>query len=451
MSTGSDLVALTRRLCQVKTAVVADGNQELFSLIEKELPLERFFFRSGDSFNGWMVPDNWKVIRARIFCEGEEVFDCTQNALGVAYYSKSFTGDLTLEQLKQFVVTNPDLPDAFMFHCMWQYRPWDAQWALSIPYEVFKNWPEGRYRVDLSTEYSASAMIVAHSEVKGESDKTIIFNSHTCHPHMANDGLAGAAIFIRLLQQLSEQKNYYTYRLVLAPEHIGTVFYLRDQPEQEISNMVCGVFQEMPGTSGNVKATSTFNGSQKIDLAFSNVLKHSTCGYEIVPWRKGAGNDETVWEAPGYEVPFVELTRCEDQFAPFPEYHSNLDTADILDEKQMAEMYRVLEELVFILEHDATLHRKFNGLICLSNPEYDLYMERPDPTVVKDLEEDAEKWGHLLDCVFRYMDGSKTILEIAELHDLPFQRLYNYFQRFEEKGLVDLNFSEITRQDPSRC
>ena len=451
MSIGSDLVELTRRLCEVQTAVVADGNSELFRRIEEEIPLRFFSFESGSTFNGWKVPDNWRVKKAKIFCDGEEIFDCAKNALGVGYYSKSFTGELTIDQLKSFLVTNPNLPDAFMFHCMWQYRPWDANWVLSVPYNVCKNWGEGVYRVELSTEYESSEMLVAHAEVRGSSKKTVVFNSHTCHPHMANDGLAGAAVFIRLMQELSTRENHYTYRLVLAPEHIGTVFYLRDLPEEELADLVCGVFQEMPGTAGAVKATSTFLGGQKVDIAFANVLKHSTNAFELVPWRKGAGNDETVWEAPGYEVPFVELTRCEDQFAPFREYHSHLDTADILDECQMEEVYEVLEGMVFILENDATLHRKFNGLICLSNPEYGLYMERPDPTVTKDLDEDAEKWGHLLDCVFRYMDGSKTILEIAELHDLPFPRLLRYFQRFEEKGLLELRFAEINRERPSRC
>ena len=33
-------------------------------------------------------------------------------------------------------------------------------------------------------------------------------------------------------------------------------------------------------------------------------------------WREGAGNDETVWESPGFEIPFVELTRC-GTFKPF--------------------------------------------------------------------------------------------------------------------------------------
>jgi hypothetical protein len=102
------------------------------------------------------------------------------------------------------------------------------------------------------------------------------------------------------------------------------------------------------------------------------------------------------------------------------------------------------------LEGNATIERRFDGLICLSNPSYDLYMERPDPAVEKNFGEDAEKWGHLLDCLFRYFDGSRTILDIALAHDLPFARLRRYLERFEEKGLVRLNFVEIPRVPPIR-
>ena len=117
---------------------------------------------------------------------------------------------------------------------------------------------------------------------------------------------------------------------------------------------------------------------------------------------------------------------------------------------QLDEMLEVLKKVVFALENDATVERCFDGLICLSNPQYDLYMERPDPTITKDLAANAEKWGHLLDCLFRYMDGSMTILEIAERHDLPFEPLHAYLRRFEDKKLANLKFAPCVRPQALR-
>src|SRR5262245_26636578 len=303
-----ETIALTRDLCQFETGVVADGNEALFARLSRELSFKRHSFKYGDTFNGWSVPDNWRVKRAEIRRDGKIVFDGRANPLGVARYAKSFHGTLDWEELRSHLVTNPELPYAYVFHCMWQYRPWAADWAFSVPYDVYKALKPGRYEIDLETERSPGDMIVAEHEKKGRSDKTIVFQFHSCHPHMANDGFASGALLVRLMQELAGRDTYYTYRLVTGPEHIGTVFYLRDMPRAERDRIVCGVFAEMPGTAGPIKIASTFKGRQMIDRAFEHAAKYHTSAHVVVPWRQGAGNDETIWEAPGYEVPFLELT-----------------------------------------------------------------------------------------------------------------------------------------------
>jgi aminopeptidase-like protein len=444
------MLALTRELCAFATGVVADDNERLFARIAQELPIELHRFRSGDTFNGWTVPDNWRVKKALVRRDGRVVFDGTAHTLGVARYSRSFVGALDWDDLKPHLVTNPDLPSAYVFHCMWQYRPWSADWAMSVPHEIYRSLGPGRYDVELVTEYSKGEMLVAEHEKRGRSNRVIVFQSNSCHPHMANDGFAGTTVLIRLFQWLRERDTFYTYRLLIGPEHLGTVFYLRDLPPAELDRIVCGVFEEMPGTQGPVKVTSTFLGGHVLDRAFANAARHHAKAHALVPWRQGAGNDETVWEAPGYEVPFVEVTRSEDLMAPYREYHTNLDNPELMDPLQLDELLRVLQCVVEIVEGNARVVRTFDGLICLSNPAYDLYMERKDPAVDKDLPEDSEKWGYLLDCILRYFDGSMTVLDIAERHDLPFERVLHYVKRFEDKGLVKLEFTPIDRAPATR-
>lgn len=440
-----DTLGLVRELFGYNIGVVKQDNQKFFERICRELPLTLHRYASGETFNGWQVPQQWSVQKATISRNGATVFDGGGHPLAVGTYSKSFSGELDWEALKPHLVTNRGLPDAFIYHCMWQYRPWDADWVLSVPHETFERLGPGRYRVELQTTYTPGEMLVGAYEHKGRSDKTVVFNAHTCHPMQANDDLAGVAILVRLFQWLKGRDTHYTYRLILAPEHLGTVFYLRDQSPEDLRRLVAGAFAEMPGTDGPIKVASTFRGDQPIDRAFRNAVRHHSSAHELVPWRQGAGNDETVWEAPGYEVPFVEVSRSRSIESPYREYHTSLDTPDLMIPGQLEEFYGVFERVIEILEHNATLHRKFEGLICLSNPEYDLYLERPDPAVAKNLADDSEKWGHLLDCLLRYFDGSMTILEIAEKHDLPFERLHRYLKRFEEKGLVRFEFAPVER------
>ncbi|HEY3256401.1 MAG TPA: DUF4910 domain-containing protein, partial [Polyangiaceae bacterium] len=329
------MLELVRDLCKFASGVVADDNEPLFARMAKELPLQVFRFKSGEKFNGWEVPQNWRVKRAKITRDGREVFDGKAHTLAVARYSKSFSGELSWEELKPRLATNSDLPDAYMFHCMWQYRPWDADWAFSVPHRIYRTLGPGRYRVELETEYAPGEMLVAHHHKQGRSDRMIVFNSNTCHPHMANDGFAGTAVLIALFQWLATRDTHYSYRLVLGPEHLGSVFYLNRIPSKQIDAMLCGVFEEMPGTRGPIKATATFLGGQVIDKAFANALRHHSKAHALVPWRKGAGNDETVWEAPGYEVPFVEVTRSESLMAPYREYHTSLDSPSLMQPAQL--------------------------------------------------------------------------------------------------------------------
>ena len=441
-----DLLDLTQDLCTYVTGIVAEQNEQLFQRLGEELPFRITRYQSGSTFNGWTVPHLWRVHKAVISKDGTPVFDGRSHTLGVAYYSKSFQGELDFEELNRHLVTNPNLPTAYMFHCMWQYRPWAADWVFCVPYEIYRTLGPGRYEVDLVTSYEPGEMLMGEYEHRGRSDKTIIFNNNNCHPHQANDGFAGTAILVRLFQWLSTQDTYYTYRLLIAPEHLGSVFYLRDQSAEDLERFVCGVFAEMPGTPGPIKLPSTFLGNLPIDKAFRNVVRHYSKAYTLAGWREGAGNDETVWEAPGYEVPFVELTRSEGMNVNFREYHSSLDTPDLMEEAQLAEFYDVLRRVIDVLEHNAGLHRHFDGLICLSNPEYNLYLERFDPTVEKDLDAMAERWGYLLDCLFRYFDGTTTILDIAEKHDLPFDQLHKYLLKFQAKGLISLEFAPINRR-----
>lgn len=215
--------------------------------------------------------------------------------------------------------------------------------------------------------------------------------------------------------------------------------------------MMGGVYTEMIGTDHPLNAPSTFLGEQYIDRVIAHVLKHHSQQHVRVGWRQGAGNDETVWEAPGYEVPFVELTRAFSLWEPYPEYHTSLDTAESLNMQNVDEAFEVLRHAVTIFEEDVTIRRRFEGIICLSNPKYDLYIERPDPAVSKSYITDSDKWGYLVDCILRYFDGSMSILDIAEKHDLPFDRVLSYLQRFEENGLVTLKPVTILRPPISRA
>lgn len=449
------MLTLTRALCGFRTGVVADGNEALFSRLQDELPFTLHRYAAGQVHLGWEIPRRWRVQEALLLRDGKVVHDAATHPLGVGMYSRSFEGPIELDDLKPHLVSNPALPDAILYHCNWLYRPWDADWALSIPHRIVESLQPGRYEVRLRTSYDDGEMIVGVHEHRGTSDRTVVFQAHHCHPGMANDGFAGIAALIRLFQGLRGRTTRFTYRLVLAPEHIGSVFYLRDRSRDELERIVGGVFAEIPSTGGPIVVSPSLSGElaggHPLDTALLHAARRHPRGFRTTHFRGGIGNDETVWEAPGYEVPFAQLSSSLGQPHHYPEYHTSLDTPDRIVPEDLVAFLEVLERFVEILERDAVYERTFDGYPSLSSPAYRLYRERFDPAESgKKIDDDPVAWGRLSDAIYRLFDGRTTTLAIAERYGLPFHELRDYLARFEEKGLVVASPAPFPRAPISR-
>lgn len=441
---------LTVELCAFRAGVVAAENEPLFARMSREYPLAVHRFPSGAHHLGWEIPERWTVNRAEIRRDGVLVYDGAAHPLGVGMYSRSFEGELTLEELAPHLVSLPALPDALSYHCIWLYRPWDADWAFSLPHRIRETMTPGRYQVRLETTREPGEMLVGVGEHRGASDRTIVFQAHNCHPGQANDGFAGIAILLELFRWLAKRSTRYSYRIVIAPEHLGTVFYLAGLERGELERMVGGVFAELPSTGAPIVVSSSLPGDQPIDHALRNAARSFRHGRRLTGFRGGIGNDETVWEAPGYEVPFAQVSCTRGQPHHYPEYHTSLDTADRLDPADLESFLRVLKETVLAIEEDAVFDRTFDGFPSLASPRYRLYRERFDPAVEKNLDDDSEKWGRMSDVLYRLFDGSTSALAIAERFELPFGAVRAYLGQFEEKGLVVARPVEIERLPISR-
>lgn len=436
-----DIMGLTRELCAIPTSVVDPSNVILFDRVAREVPLRIFKYPSGSQHNGWVVPQAWSVKTATIKRDGNTIYDGAQGRLGVAQNSRSFQGRVTSDELKKHLYTNGDLPtDARVWHCSWLYRPWQTDWGMTPERRVVNGLSDEEYDVDLRTDFSDGDMLVGDYHLAGEHSQTLVIQSHTCHPHMANDGFSAAAIAIRLMQWLQTRKNKYSYRLVLAPEHIGTIFYLASLPKEETNNIVGAVFAEMLGNDAPLVMGTSFWGNSYLDAIFNHVGNRYAEDFKKFPFRQTVGNDETVWDAAGIEIPMVQINRCAKFQYPFPEYHSTLDTPDSLDPQKLDEAFRFLQRAIEIFDSNATMVRHFEGLLCLSNPKHGLYRPRVDPSIqagTQSLIED--RWGYFQDCVTRYMDANLSVLEISERHGLPYFEVLDYLRKWEAKGLISFN------------
>ncbi|MBO1352262.1 MAG: hypothetical protein EBE86_035095, partial [Hormoscilla sp. GUM202] len=114
---------------------------------------------------------------------------------------------------------------------------------------------------------------------------------------------------------------------------------------------------------------------------------------------------------------------------------------ELMDEKMLNETLEVVYETLLMFEHDVVATRNFKGLVALSHPKHNLYYPMTDPSK-HDREEVNEmglRWNYLMDCIPRYFDGQTRIIQIAERHQLPFNNIYEYLQKFSDKDLVTLS------------
>jgi aminopeptidase-like protein len=193
------------------------------------------------------------------------------------------------------------------------------------------------------------------------------------------------------------------------------------------------MFLEMLGNDNRLALQESFTGTSELDRAAYQYLRHCRPDFFADEFRKIVGNDETVWEAAGIEIPTISLSRF-----PFPEYHSSMDTEDIILESCLEDAVEAVLGIVHILETNCTMRRKFEGLVALSHPRYNLYIDQADPSIRPTVPAEQRKWNYLMDCLPRYFDGQMTVLDIAERHELPYDKVYAYIRRFEEVGLVEM-------------
>lgn len=425
---------LMQDILKLNIGVSQADNEKMFEMLGRIHPMQIKRWATGSEHNGWVIPHDWVVHTAEIRRNGKLFFDGTLHPMAVAGNSSSFSGKISKAKLDAHVFYTQKYPEAYVFHCMYNYRPWEEHWGFCIPWEIYREWPDGNYEVELKTEFRQGDMLVGEIHHQGESDETIVFNAHTCHPCQANDDMAGVFVIMELFKRLAGRKTRYSYRAVLAPEHLGTVFYIAYMDPEELRDIKLGCFVEMVGTDGPLALQQSFGGDAVIDRMAEYAMKSVQPGLKVGAFRTIVGNDETVWEAPGIEIPMISISRW-----PYEEYHTSRDDVSIMSEEKLQEALACLEGIVGTLETDAVPERKFEGLVALSNPRYKLYVERPDPVVAKNLSPLELRLGEIQDVLPRYLDGTHTVFELAEHFDVSYDKLREHLGNFQDKGLLQLN------------
>jgi len=287
------MINLLKKIYTLRLAPVSPDTDKAVEILRKELKFNIHEFPSLTEYNGWIVPQSWEVKKAEIRSNGKLIYDGKKHPLGVMGYAKSFQGKVSLKELKKHLTYRKDWPNAIGYHCDYYYKPWRSDWGFSVPYSLLKNMKEGEYEINLQTSFTKNTMKVLDFFLPGIINNVIFFNAHNCHAAQANDDISGVVVSTELMKRLSKKKLRYSYRLIIAPEHLGTIFYLANLPDEEIKNIKFGFFLETLGNNNRFALQKSFFGNTYLDNACEHYLSSNYPDSFIDNFRKIVGNDET--------------------------------------------------------------------------------------------------------------------------------------------------------------
>lgn len=433
------MIQLLESLLYKNRTIVSGDMPECFRLIRECYPISTLSYPTGAEYQTWPIPPEWNVRSATVSMDEKIIASLTDSRLFVAPYSLPFRGKVTREELLAHTFSNPDKPDSYCyeFRLAYNFQRRLKEWRLSMPYELLQGLPEGEYDVDIDVDVKDGNMLIGESVHEGSSGCWFTFLSHYCHIAQANDGLAGVVVMLEALSRVRSkhpQPNY-SYKALLMPETIGSSVYAATH-ETELDSTVGAVFSEMGGADSPLQLVLSRRGNTYIDRLFNLVLsRQGKLPCRTIPFRRGWGNDELVFDAPGLGVPTVSIDRY-----PFDAYHTHHDNLDLVQPARLEEIVDVLVGVVDELERDYI--PRPNNRVPIYLTKFNVYSD----------------WTYersMYDVNTKILDGIWTglsVTDIALYNNLDVDYTHSYLAQLckhglIEKELVSPKYSRETRFD----
>lgn len=426
----SSMLDIVAALTPLNRAVCSSDYDRAVAALCDVLPFRVIRIPQTFRHNGWVIPPSWDVEEAWIARDGRIIYDATEHPLQVIALSAPFSGTVPLEELRHHLHYDHRDDTSIPFHYRQQFRSWQRDWGFCVPKQFYDQLAPGDYEVLIRTCEGDSELKILEYIHHGATDTTIVLGGNLDHAGVANDGLAGCVVGIEVLRRLAGRKTKFSYALVLAPGIVGSELYLATRTEAERGRLLEGIFLEMLGSVTPL----ALQAPRRATAATLHGLQ-SSLDARAVEYRTGAFgtilvNDEYVWENHG--IPMTSLSRF-----PYPEYHSSRDSVEIIRNAPLEEAADVVSDAIDRLERSPFLVKKFSGNLCLSNPQYDLYVDYGQVALGDEITDRRLRLRQLMDLI-PSLDRPTSVRSLADQVGLPEQDALEYLERWAEKGLVDL-------------
>lgn len=404
---GTRMLALLERLWPIPRSLAGPGIRETLAIFGSLLDGFRVFqVPSGSRVLDWIVPDEWHLRSAYLEApDGRRLCDVADNTLHVVGYSTAVDAQLSLGELQPHLYSLPDQPDAIPYVTSYYER----KWGFCLSHHERLSLPEGIYRARIDAAHVAGSLDYGQLVLPGRCADEVLFSTYCCHPAMANNELSGPMLALALAEWLAAKpERHFTYRFVFAPEMIGSAAVLETQREHLRARVRAAFNLTCVGDERTWSFLPSRLGETYADRIARHVLRHAVGHYDTYSWHD-RGSDESMYCAPGIDIPMVSIMRS--KYGTYPEYHTSLDIPGrVVTARGLAESLCMHRTVVEVIENDC-----MPRALVLGEPQLGRRGLYPQTSIkgstasVKDL----------LDLI-SHADGRTSLLEIAERCERPF-------------------------------
>ena len=333
-----------------------------------------------------------------------------------------FKGVLSLNQLQDHLYSLPDQPNAIPYITSY----YKERWGFCIKHNDRMKLEKGEYKVVIDSVLFDGELNYAELIIEGSSDKEIFLSSYICHPSMANNELSGPTVLTYLSKWIKEQDELkHTYRIVFIPETIGSIAYLSLNYKNMKQKIVAGFNITCVGDDRSFSFLPSRNGNTLSDKVAKHVLKWTDSNFKSYNWTD-RGSDERQYCAPGIDLPIASIMRT--KFGEYPEYHTSLDDLkNVVTPSGLEGGFNVFVRAINALEKNI-----FPKTLILCEPQLSKRGLYPDLST-----KNSKKESKTLFDLISWSDGSKDLLEISEIINVPIWNLYDLVEKLKEKKLIN--------------
>ena len=420
------LYEFAKKIFPFPRSISGNGVRDTLLAVKELIPeLNIHEVKTGTKVFDWEVPEEWNISDAYIICpDGKKICNFKDNNLHVLNYSIPINKEMSLEELNGHLFSLEKKPNSIPYVTSY----YEDRWGFCISHNERKNLKKGTYKVLIKSSKTNGSLSIGEILFKGKLKEEIFISTYTCHPSMGNNETSGITVTSFLANWIKSLPNKkYSYRIIFAPETIGALSYLNLNSNLErLKKRVKYAFNiTCVGDNNNFSFLPSRKGNLEIDKISRHVLKNIDPNFKEFNFYKDRGSDECQYSSPNVGLPMVSLMRS--KYGEYDEYHTSLDDLNFISQEGLEGGLNLQKKCIEIIEKNSFFKTKFIG-----EPFFSKHKLRSTLSATSEDMDNIIKYSTLVNCA----DGTHSILDVAELLEVPIWSLYEPFEKLIEAKIL---------------